>query len=168
METTSSCFVHLCLCACFGFTTTILAGRIYPIHRTTGPMACFNCFRSNIFDISCICYQRKVVLMAFNFNLGNSPSACICIFHRIWIQWSCGSNVGFVSLRWIPGVLTMRRGWRLFGMVDLVIAWAIMASELMNGASSIQALVMLTATIVLLSVITYLTQSREQDIMESS
>ena len=36
----------------------------------------------------------------------------------------------------------MRRGWRLFGMVDLVIAWTIMASELMNGASSIQALVM--------------------------
>ena len=69
---------------------------------------------------------------------------------------------------WIPGVLTMRRGWRLFGMVDLVIAWTVMASELMNGASSIQALVMLTATIVLLSVITYLTQSREQDIMESS
>ena len=69
---------------------------------------------------------------------------------------------------WIPGVLTMRRGWRLFGMVDLVIAWTIMASELMNGASAIQALVMLTATIVLLSVITYLTQSREKDIMESS
>ena len=99
METTSCCFVHLCLCARFGFTTTILAGGIYSIHRTTGPMACLNCFRSNISVISCICYQRKIVIVALNINLVNPPSACICIFHWIWIQRRCGSNVGLISLR---------------------------------------------------------------------
>ena len=99
METTSSCFVHLCLCARFSFTTTILAGGIYPIHRTTGPMACINCFRSDILDISCICDQRKIVIMALYINLGNSPPACLCIFHRIWIQWRCGSNADFIGLR---------------------------------------------------------------------
>lgn len=69
---------------------------------------------------------------------------------------------------WIPGVLSMRRGWRLMGMADLIAAWILMGSELMNGASPSQALVMLTATIALLSAITYLTQSREVDIMEAS
>jgi len=53
-------------------------------------------------------------------------------------------------------------------MADLIAAWILMGSELMNGASPSQALVMLTATIALLSAITYLTQAREEDIMEAS
>ena len=103
-------------------------------------------------------FQRQFGQLTFCLHLHLSPDLDTVVVVAMLVLSACA---------WIPS--SYNASW-------LEIVWNggfgncmdIMASELMNGASSIQALVMLTATIVLLSVITYLTQSREQDIMESS
>ena len=133
METTSCCFVDLCLCARFGFTTTILAGGICTIHRTTGPMACLNCFRSNIFDILVYVIKEKLSLWLSTSIWSTHLLLAFASFTGFGYSGLVVAMLILSACAWIPGVLTMRRGWRLFGMVDLVIAWTIMASELMNG-----------------------------------
>ena len=63
---------------------------------------------------------------------------------------------------WVIGVLTLRRGWRIVGFLNLVLAWIVASVLIYQGMSSIAALALLLATAALLAIVTYLTQSRDQ------
>ena len=63
---------------------------------------------------------------------------------------------------WVIGVLTLRRGWRIVGFLNLILAWIVASVLIYQGMTSLAALALLLATAVLLAIITYLTQSREE------
>lgn len=63
---------------------------------------------------------------------------------------------------WVIGVLTLRRGWRIIGFLNLVLAWIVASVLIYQGMTSMAALVLLLATATLLAIITYLTQSRDE------
>ena len=63
---------------------------------------------------------------------------------------------------WVIGVLTLRRGWRIVGFLNLVLAWIVASVLIYQGMSSIAALALLLATAALLAIVTYLTQSRDK------
>ena len=63
---------------------------------------------------------------------------------------------------WVIGVLTLRRGWRIVGFLNLVLAWIVASVLIFQGMTSLAALALLLATATLLAIITYLTQSRDE------
>ena len=63
---------------------------------------------------------------------------------------------------WVIGVLTLRRGWRIVGFLNLVLAWIVASVLIFQGMTSLAALALLLATAALLAIITYLTQSRDE------
>ena len=63
---------------------------------------------------------------------------------------------------WVIGVLTLRRGWRIVGFLNLVLAWIVASVLIYQGMTSVAALALLLATATLLAIITYLTQSRDE------
>lgn len=65
------------------------------------------------------------------------------------------------TVSWVSGILTLRKGWRIVGALDLVLAWILAAVVLIGGSSITGLLVMLIASAVLLGVVTWLTQSFE-------
>ncbi|HIF45682.1 MAG TPA: hypothetical protein EYQ73_02660 [Candidatus Poseidoniales archaeon] len=65
---------------------------------------------------------------------------------------------------WLIGVLTLRRAWRIFGAIDLVLALAMGGKLALGGAGLPLVLIMLIATAILLGLVTWLGQTHEQKI----
>ena len=63
---------------------------------------------------------------------------------------------------WVIGVFTLRRGWRIVGFLNLVLAWIVASVLIYQGMTALAGLALLLATATLLAVITYLTQSRDE------
>ncbi len=79
-------------------------------------------------------------------------------------QWLVVAIIIVSMVSWISGVLTLRRGFRSLGAVDLLLAWLIAGKLLIAGASILMALTMLIATAALLGVVTWLSQAKEADL----
>jgi hypothetical protein len=62
---------------------------------------------------------------------------------------------------WVSGILTLRKGWRVVGALDLVLAWILAGVVLIGGSSVTGLLTILLASAALLGVVTWLTQSFE-------
>ena len=62
---------------------------------------------------------------------------------------------------WVSGILTLRKSWRIFGAVDLVIAWIVSFVILSTGAEIESILMILIASAGLLGLVTYLNQTYE-------
>lgn len=65
---------------------------------------------------------------------------------------------------WLIGVVTLRRGWRVFGAVDLILAWIVAGILMLAGGTSLMLLVMLISTAVLLGLVTWLGQEYEEQL----
>jgi hypothetical protein len=63
---------------------------------------------------------------------------------------------------WVIGVLTLRRGWRIVGFLNLILAWIVASVLIYQGMTALAGLALLLATATLLAIITYLTQSRDE------
>ena len=61
-------------------------------------------------------------------------------------------------------MITLRRAWRVFGALDLLLAWIIAGILILAGATELMILIMLLATAVLLGLVTWLGQKFEQEI----
>ena len=68
---------------------------------------------------------------------------------------------------WLIGVITLRRAWRVFGALDLLLAWMIAGILVLAGANNLMILIMLIATAILLGLVTWLGQKYEQEIAAS-
>ena len=68
---------------------------------------------------------------------------------------------------WLIGVVTLRRGWRVFGAIDLILAWIVAGLLMLSGATSLMLLVMLIATAILLGLVTWLGQKYETEIAKT-
>jgi hypothetical protein len=90
--------------------------------------------------------------------------AAIFAFREEADQWLVVAILIVSMVAWISGVLTLRRGFRTLGAVDLLLAWLIAGKLLIAGASILMALTMLIATAVLLGVVTWLSQAREEEL----
>ena len=64
---------------------------------------------------------------------------------------------------WVSGILTLRKSWRVFGAVDLVIAWIVSFVMLSSGGDIESILTVLIASAGLLGLVTYLTQTYEAE-----
>ena len=74
--------------------------------------------------------------------------------------WIVTSLIGVSLVAWTAGVLEMRRGWRLIGFGDLLIAWvATLVSVILVPESAMLLVIMLGVTAVQLSFVTWLTQT---------
>ena len=65
---------------------------------------------------------------------------------------------------WLIGVVTLRRGWRVLGALDLILAWIIAGILMLAGATSLMLLIMLMATAILLGLVTWLGQKFEAEL----
>ena len=65
---------------------------------------------------------------------------------------------------WLIGVVALRRGWRVFGAVDLILAWIVAGILMLAGGTSLMLLVMLISTAVLLGLVTWLGQEYEEQL----
>ena len=72
--------------------------------------------------------------------------------------------LGVSAASWLIGVVTLRRGWRILGAVDLILAWIVAGILMLSGATSIMLLIMLIATAVLLGLVTWLGQEYETEL----
>ena len=72
--------------------------------------------------------------------------------------------LGVSAASWLIGVVTLRRGWRILGAVDLILAWIVAGILMLSGATSIMLLIMLIATAVLLGLVTWLGQEYEAEL----
>ena len=63
---------------------------------------------------------------------------------------------------WVIGVFTLRRGWRIVGFLNLILAWIVASVLIYQGMTALAGLALLLATATLLAIITYLTQSRDE------
>ena len=64
---------------------------------------------------------------------------------------------------WVSGIITLRKSWRVFGALDLVIAWIIAFVMLSQGGNVESLLIVLVASAGLLGLVTYLTQTYEAE-----
>jgi len=64
---------------------------------------------------------------------------------------------------WVSGIITLRKSWRVFGALDLVIAWIISFVMLSQGGSIESMLTVLVASAGLLGLVTYLTQTYQAE-----
>jgi hypothetical protein len=65
------------------------------------------------------------------------------------------------TVSWVSGILTLRKGWRVVGALDLVLGWIVAAIVLIGGSSVGGLLAILLASAALLGVVTWLTQTFE-------
>ena len=70
--------------------------------------------------------------------------------------------LGMSTTSWVIGVVTLRRGWRIVGFLNLILAWVVASVLIYQGMTALAALALLLATATLLAIITYLTQSRDE------
>ena len=93
-----------------------------------------------------------VAQVLFVFSGILSPSLLLFVLLILAMSTTC----------WVIGVLTLRRGWRIVGFLNLVVAWIVASVLIYQGMTALAALALLLATAVLLAIITYLTQSRDE------
>ena len=67
---------------------------------------------------------------------------------------------------WLIGVLTLRRSRRIFGAIDLVLAWIVAGILMLAGGTSLMLLVMLISTAILLGLVTWLGQEYEAELAD--
>lgn len=79
-------------------------------------------------------------------------------------EWLVVAIIAVSMVSWISGVISLRRGFRTLGAIDLLLAWLIAGKLLIAGASILMALTMLIATAALLGVVTWLSQAREDEL----
>jgi hypothetical protein len=65
------------------------------------------------------------------------------------------------TVSWVSGILTLRKGWRIVGALDLVLGWIVAGVVLINGASVTGLFAILVASAILLGIVTWLTQTFE-------
>ena len=66
---------------------------------------------------------------------------------------------------WVSGILVMRKSWRVFGALDMVLAWIVAMVMFSTGAGIETMLAILIASSILLGIVTYLNQTYEKDII---
>jgi len=66
---------------------------------------------------------------------------------------------------WVSGILVMRKSWRVFGALDMVLAWVVAMVMFSIGAGIEAMLAILVASSILLGIVTYLNQTYEQEII---
>jgi hypothetical protein len=66
---------------------------------------------------------------------------------------------------WVSGILVMRKSWRVFGALDMVLAWIVAMVMFSTGAGIEAMLAILIASSVLLGIVTYLNQTYEKQII---
>ena len=66
---------------------------------------------------------------------------------------------------WVSGILVMRKSWRVFGALDMVLAWVVAMIMLSVGAGIEAMLAILIASSILLGIVTYLNQTYEKTII---
>jgi hypothetical protein len=79
-------------------------------------------------------------------------------------HWLVVAIIIVSMVSWISGVVTLRRGFRTLGALDLLLAWLIAGKLLIAGANILMILTMLIATAALLGVVTWLSQAREEEL----
>ena len=66
---------------------------------------------------------------------------------------------------WVSGILVMRKSWRVFGALDMVLAWIVAMVMFSTGAGIETMLAILIASSILFGIVTYLNQTYEKDII---
>ena len=66
---------------------------------------------------------------------------------------------------WVSGILVMRKSWRVFGALDMVLSWIVAMIMFSIGAGIEAMLAILIASSILLGVVTYLNQTYEKEII---
>ena len=66
---------------------------------------------------------------------------------------------------WVSGILVMRKSWRVFGALDMVLAWIVAMIMFSTGAGIEAMLSVLIASSILLGIVTYLNQTYEKEII---
>ena len=66
---------------------------------------------------------------------------------------------------WVSGILVMRKSWRVFGALDMVLAWIVAMVMFSTGAGIEAMLAILVASSILLGIVTYLNQTYEKQII---
>ena len=66
---------------------------------------------------------------------------------------------------WVSGILTMRKAWRVFGAIDMILSWIVAMVLFSTGAGIETMLAVLIASSVLLGIVTYLNQTYEKVII---
>ena len=66
---------------------------------------------------------------------------------------------------WVSGILVMRKSWRVFGALDMVLAWIVAMVMFSTGAGIETMLAILIASSILLGIVTYLNQTYEKEII---
>ncbi|HII38237.1 MAG TPA: hypothetical protein HA354_07030 [Candidatus Poseidoniaceae archaeon] len=66
---------------------------------------------------------------------------------------------------WVSGILVMRKSWRVFGALDMILAWVVAMIMLSIGTGIEAMLAILIASSVLLGIVTYLNQTYEKRII---
>ena len=66
---------------------------------------------------------------------------------------------------WVSGILTMRKAWRVFGAIDMILSWIVAMVLFSTGAGIETMLAVLIASSVLLGIVTYLNQTYEKAII---
>ena len=92
----------------------------------------------------------SVHILLFAAGIGWNDLAILSVFVMI-----CSTT------SWVSGILTLRKSWRIFGAVDLVIAWVVSFIILSGGAEVQSILMILIASAGLLGLVTYLNQTYE-------
>jgi hypothetical protein len=65
------------------------------------------------------------------------------------------------TVSWVSGILTLRKGWRIVGALDLVLGWIVAGVVLIGGSSVTGLFAILLASAALLGIVTWLTQTFE-------
>ena len=66
---------------------------------------------------------------------------------------------------WVSGILVMRKSWRVFGALDMVLSWIVAMVMFSTGAGIEAMLGILIASSILLGIVTYLNQTYEKQII---
>ena len=94
----------------------------------------------------------SVHILLFSAGIGWSDLAILSVFVMV-----CSTTA------WVSGILTLRKSWRVFGAIDLVIAWVVSFVMLSQGGDVESILIILIASAGLLGLVTYLTQTYEAE-----
>ena len=134
-------------------------------------------------------FEETTALFMIGIGLCGLASAVVCLMNKNQVWISSGLWVGHLlvpsgafgyyeqtsvlmmvmilavsTTSWLIGVITLRRGWRIFGAIDLILAWIVAGILMLSGATSLMLLVMLLATAVLLGLVTWLGQRFEDEL----
>ena len=66
---------------------------------------------------------------------------------------------------WVSGILTMRKAWRVFGAIDMILSWIVAMVLFSAGAGIETMLAVLVSSSILLGIVTYLNQTYEKTII---